>query len=314
MHNMNWDDLRILLAVSNTGSQSAAADHLGINQTTISRRLRQLEQNYGQPLLQRQRKGYVFTDEANLLIEQARKMEAHMLEIARAQANDRRSELKGQVVVSSTDMVLRYMIAPVLSEFRQRYPGIELVLLSNDEVVSLSHMEADIALRYIRSEQLDIVQRKLITFQYSYFASPDYLDKYPVDESVPLQGHRILKFEHIKYRYNSQQLQDFDNNEIIMRSNHADLLIDACRQGLGIISLQQQYGMQISGLRMLNIPPHRNVSVWIASHKDNRRLPAIHAVKEFIIEASERCARGEFAVEDKQRDLIATGWAEYKVE
>ena len=306
MHNINWDDLRILLAVSDTGSQSAAADHLEINQTTISRRLRQLEQNYGQPLLQRQRKGYVFTDEANLLIEQARKMEAHMLEIARAQANDRRSELKGQVVVSSTDMVLRYMIAPVLSEFRQRYPGIELVLLSNDEVVSLSHMEADIALRYIRSEQLDIVQRKLITFKYSYFASPAYLAKYPVDDSIPLQGHKILKFAHKKYQYNPQQLKDFANNEIVLTSNHVDMLIDACCQGLGVMTLQQQYGVQIPGIRMLKFPPHREVSVWIASHKDNSRLPAIHAVKEFIIEASERCARGEFAVEGKQRDLIDT--------
>lgn len=296
MHNINWDDLRILLMVADTGSQSAAAERSGVNQTTISRRLRQLEKDYGQPLLHRQKKGYDFTCEARLLIEQARKMESHMLEIARARANDQRSELEGQVVVSSTDMVLRYMIAPLLSEFRQRHPGIELVLLSNDEVVSLSHMEADIALRYVRSEQQDIVQRKLITFQYRYFASPEYLDKYPVDESQPLQGHQMLKFDHRKYRYNPQQLEDFSNNHIVLRSNHVDTLIDACKQGLGVMSIQQQYGVQIPGIRMLSIPPHREVSVWVASHKDNSHLPAIRAVKAFIVEAGERCGRGEFAV------------------
>lgn len=303
MHNLNWDDLRILLAVADTGSQSSAANQLGINQTTISRRLRQLEKEYGKSLLQRQRHGYGFTAEADLLIDQARKMEQHVLDITRAQVNSQRSEPEGEVTVSSTDMVLKYMIAPVLSEFRQRYPKIKLVLLSNDKVVSLSHMEADIALRYVRSEQQDIAQRKLITFQYCYFASPEYLQKNPVDESQTLTGHQLLKFEHEAYHYNAQQLRDLDNNEVVLSSNHGSLLIDACRQGLGVLSFRQQFGQQIPGLEMIMLPPHRDVSIWIASHKDNRHLPAIRAVIDFITEASERCINGEFSVANKRQDI-----------
>ncbi len=294
MHNLNWDDLRILLAVSDTGSQSAAASQLHINQTTISRRLRQLEQGYGRPLLQRQRQGYCFTDEALVLIEQARKMEQHVLEIARAQANQQRTEPQGQVIVSSTDMVLKYMLSPMMAEFQRRYPKIELVLLTNDKLVSLAHMEADIALRYISSEQQDIAQKKLLTFQYYYYASEAYLQRFPVDESQSLTGHRLLKFEHKAYRYNPQQLIDIDNNQVVLRSNHADFLIDACLQGLGVLSLQQQFGQRIPGLKMIQLPHHREVSLWIASHKDNRHLPAIRAVLDFISEGSERWLKGEF--------------------
>jgi len=293
-HNLSWDDLRILLAVADTGSQSAAASRLNVNQTTISRRLRQLEQAYGKPILQRQRYGYSFTSEASVLIEQARKMEQHVLELARAQVNSQRSEPEGQVIISSTDMVLKYMIAPMLTEFQLRYPKIQLVLLTDDKLVSLSHMEADIALRYVSSEQQGIAQRRLLTFQYRYFASPAYLKRFPVDEQQSLSGHRLLKFEHKAYRYNTQQLQDFDNNQIVMRSNHADMLIDACCQGLGVLSLQQQFGQLIPDLQMIRLPPHREVSLWIASHKDNRHLPAIRTVLDFITEASERWLNGEF--------------------
>lgn len=287
MHNLNWDDLRILLAVADTGSQSAAASRLEINQTTISRRLRQLEQDYGKPLLLRQRYGYGFTDEADLLIAQARKMEHHALEIARAQVNADRKELLGKVVVSSTDMVLRYLIAPTLKTFRQKYPQLELVLLSEERVVSLSHMDADIALRYGSSEQVDLVQRRLLTFKYRYFASDDYLKQNPVNVQQSLSGQKLLKFEHKSYRYTSQQLQDLDNNEVVLRSNHIDMLIDACLGGLGLLSLQEQFGEQISGLQKVMLSPHRESSLWIVSHKDNRHIPAIAAVADFIIEHSE---------------------------
>ncbi|MDE1464145.1 LysR family transcriptional regulator [Spartinivicinus poritis] len=288
MHNLNWDDLRLLLAVADTGSQSAAASRLDINQTTISRRLRQLEHQYGKPLLQRQRYGYNFTEEAELLIEQARKMEEHVLEITRAQVNRQRIEPAGKVVVSSTEMVLRYMIVPMLAEFRQRYPCIELVLLADDRVVSLSHMEADIALRYVNSEQQDLVQRRLHTFQYRYFASLDYLQQNPVDETQQLRGHQLLKFEHKAYRYSAQQKHDLANNEVVLRSNHIDVLIDACCNGLGILSIQEKFGMQIPGLQMIMLPPHREASLWIVSHKDNCHLPAIRAVIDFIVEISEQ--------------------------
>lgn len=288
MHNLNWDDLRILLTVADTGSQSAAATRLAINQTTISRRLRQLEQQYGKPLLHRQRYGYSFTHEAELLIEQARKMEYHALEIARAQANSQRHELSGKVIVSSTEMVLRYMIAPKLIEFRQCFPHIELELLADDRIVSLSHMEADIALRYVNSKQQDLVQRRLLTFKYRYFASSSYLQQYPVNEQQQLNGHQLLKFEHKTYLYTPQQQRDLKNNKVVLRSNHIDLLIDACCNGLGILSIQEIFGRQMPDLQMIMLPPHREATLWIASHKDNRHLPAIRAVIDFIVKISQQ--------------------------
>ena len=282
MHNMNWDDLRILLAVADTGSQSAAALKLGVNQTTISRRLRQLEEDSAIPLLERQRTGYRFTEDAQLLVDQARKIEQHVLDIARKQANRSRDTLQGRVVIHSTDMVLRYLIAPMLERFYQQYPGIDLVLLTGDDLISLSHMEADIAIRYVRSEQLDIVQKRLFTFQYHYFASPDYLERHPVDPSVPLTGHQLLKFEHPVYRTSPEQLRHFEDNEIVLRSNYTEFIIDACRRGHGLMSLQRQFGVHIEGLQEVGLPAHREVPLWLACHRDNRKLPAIRAVLDFI--------------------------------
>jgi len=293
MHKLNWDDLRFLLAVADTGSQSAAATKLGINQTTISRRLRQLEQQYGAPLLQRQRFGYSFTAEAELLIRQARKMEQHALEISRHQAQSQHSEVSGEVNISATDMILRYLLSPMLAEFAERYPQIMLNLNTNDKLVSLSHMEADIALRYVRSEQQDLAQQRLVTFDYHYFASPAYLAAHPV-EGKALIGHKLLKFEHPRYHYNPQQLADLANNQIVMRCNHSDTLIDACKSGLGVLSLQQQIGQRIQGLQQIQIAPHRDVTLWMACHKDNRHLPAIRAVLDFIAEGTERWLKGGF--------------------
>lgn len=287
MHDINWDDLRIMLAVADTGSQAAAATQLGVNQTTISRRLRQLETDYGLALLARQRSGYTFTPEAQLLIDQARRMEQHVLDIARNRANRNRNSLQGRVVIHSTDMVLRYLLSPMLTAFYQRYPGIELVLLTGDDLISLSHMEADIAIRYVRSEQQDIVQKRLFTFQYHYFASPAYLEQHPLDPTQVLTGHKLLKFEHPAYRTSPDQLRHFEDNAVVLRSNYIEFMIDACRRGHGLMSLQRQFGDRIEGLVDVGLPPHREVPLWIACHRDNRKLPVIRAVLDFISEATE---------------------------
>ena len=171
MAGLDWSDLRYALAIGQGGSLAAAARALGVNHTTVLRRLDALEARLGARLFDRQRQGYQPTEAGALLLEQARRMADQADEIERrVQGRDR--ELTGQLRLTTAFVVMEHLLPEPLAGFARAYPGIEVEVLENAFLVDLarrspesstswSQRQADVALRLSNQVAEHLVGRVL---------------------------------------------------------------------------------------------------------------------------------------------------------
>lgn len=157
MPDLDWSDLRYALAIGQGGSLGAAARQLGVNHTTVLRRLDALEARLGARLFERARQGYLPTEAGALLLEQARRMADQADEIERRiQGRDR--ELTGQLRLTTAFVIMEHLLPAPLAAFARDFPGIEVEVLENAFMVDLarrgpesstgwSQRQADVALR-----------------------------------------------------------------------------------------------------------------------------------------------------------------------
>ena len=171
MPGLDWSDLRYALAIGQGGSLAAAARQLGVNHTTVLRRLDALESRLGARLFERQRQGYQPTEAGAQLLEQARRMADQADEIER-RVLGRDRELTGELRVTTAFVVMEHLLPDPLARFAQAYPGIEVEVMENAFLVDLarrsaesstswSQRQADVALRLSSQVAEHLVGRPL---------------------------------------------------------------------------------------------------------------------------------------------------------
>src|SRR5262245_48810153 len=141
---MNWDDLRFVLEVRRSGSALAAAGKLGVNQSTVMRRIAQIESDMGVELFERKQSGYVPTVSGVCVAEAAERIEREVLDLENAMAAEQRA-LTGVVRLTSSELLANYVIAPCLLSFQKLNPGVRVELIAEDRRLNLARGEADIA-------------------------------------------------------------------------------------------------------------------------------------------------------------------------
>jgi DNA-binding transcriptional LysR family regulator len=151
MPSLDWDDLRHALAIGAAGSLAGAARALGVNHTTVLRRLDALEAQLGSRLFERQRRGYQPTEAGLALLEQARHMAARADEVER-QVLGRDRELTGALRVTTAFVLMDHLLPQPLADFARAYPGIEVEVVENAVLVDLSSRQADSPQAWARRE------------------------------------------------------------------------------------------------------------------------------------------------------------------
>ena len=149
---MQWDDLRFFLAVARDGSISGAARRLNVQHSTVSRRIRVLEQQFKTRLIERKKSGYELTAAGEELKVVARKMEVEVLEAEGAIAGHE-ERAAGELRVSAINNMASSVLMPLFTSFSQRYPDIELHVQVSNKYVSLAERQADVAMRASRDDR-----------------------------------------------------------------------------------------------------------------------------------------------------------------
>ena len=151
---LNWDDLRFFLEVARTRTASAAARRLGVDYTTVSRRIRALEQSLGALLFEKSRAaGFALTVEGQRLLGHAETLES-TLQAACEQVSGTSLGLSGHLRIASTEAFGCCFVSAQMSGFLERYPHISLDIMPVPHFVSLSRREADIATLIATVEEL----------------------------------------------------------------------------------------------------------------------------------------------------------------
>ncbi|WP_216330523.1 LysR family transcriptional regulator [Rhizobium sp. X9] len=283
---MNWDDVRIFLAVARSGQILAASKRLGLNHATLSRRLTLLEQALKTQLFIRRTNGCELTEEGQRFLGAAERMETEMLN---AQANLGRVDtaVAGTVRIGAPDGLGVSFLAPRLGRLTARYPDLKIQLVPVPRSFSLSQREADIAITIERPEQGRLMFSKLTDYSLGLYASEAYLAEYgtPTDVDALKRHRRIGYVEDLIFspslNYTGEIMRDWD---AAFEISSATGQTEAVRSGAGIGILHNYIAGQYPEL--LRIMPHLGISrsYWTAYHESARQLVRVRTVVDFLQE------------------------------
>jgi DNA-binding transcriptional LysR family regulator len=279
---MEWDDVRIFLAIAREGTLGAAARRLGLSQPTMGRRLAALEVAISQTLFQRTSEGFVLTHEGTVVLAHAERMEEEALAFERRLAGTQ-AQLDGFLRVSSSDWFGRIMLAPVLAEFGQRHPRVCVELLTDARLYSLPRREADLVFRIRAFDEPEVISRRLVHIRYAVYGPTDG----PVSVEGDGEGIRVVTMDTAfadmpDARWLAKRLP---GAEVAMRSNSRDVQASLCAKGAGLAVLPRPLGDATPGLRLVDVgeePPGRDT--YLGYHRDLRRLARLRALLDLVIE------------------------------
>ena len=171
---MDWDDLKVFMAVARAGSLRAASRVLRVNNTTVSRRIRRFEARLGARLFDRKPGGYAITAAGEEILAAARRIEAEVQGVER-RVLGRDARLGGDIKFTAPDSALLGLLMPDLVAFMDRYPEVTLEIDMSLETANLSAREADVALRATTRPPEHLIGRKVARIAQAPYATPDYL-------------------------------------------------------------------------------------------------------------------------------------------
>ncbi len=291
MHNhaelFNWDDLRFFLAVARHGSTIAAARALGVNQSTVQRRMAEFERGLGQTLLKRETTGYRLTELAERLVGPAQQVElaAH----AFTQEIDAATRaLSGVVRVTCPEpIVLRLSQSPLLARFHATHPQLRVEFVMSDRYLSLAAGEVDVALRSGDTDEPDVVGRKIADSLWAVYGSRTYVAQHGAPASVAeLARHDLVAFDDSMAGHRTAQWLSkvAPAGNVVARNNSVLGLLYAARAGLGLAPLPTALGDAEPELMRVLGPVAELTREWrVLAHRDHRRTPRVAAFFDFIV-------------------------------
>jgi DNA-binding transcriptional LysR family regulator len=167
---ISWDEFRLVKAIADAQGLGGAADTLGLNHSTVFRRLNALEDDLGAQLFERGRNGYALTSSGEQMVALARRMAEEVVEFERKVAG-RDLLPSGEVKVTTTDTILTCLTLKPFASFRQRYPDIKLDVNIENRALNLSHRDADVALRASNQPPESLVGRRIATIAWAVYAA-----------------------------------------------------------------------------------------------------------------------------------------------
>ena len=283
----DWDELKVFVAVARGGSTSAAGRQLGVNQTTVARRLESLERSLGVKLVERSQSGAELTEAGRQLLAESEAMQQsaeRILERARAL----RRETAGAIRVTCSEMTANLALSPLLVEFRQLHPDVAIEMLITDEHVDLEAGQADVALRgAVAMPDSNLVARKVIDADWALYASVDYVARRGVPRTpADINDHVVIGGEGdaIGIPGMAQMLRDAPNAEIALRSNSLTNLFEAIRAGFGIGPMPCLVADVDPGLVQVKPPsPETRAATWVMTRRELKDTPRIRAFLDFIV-------------------------------
>ncbi len=286
MHNkqFDWDDLRYILKVAESGSIGAAAQALGVNRTTVLRRINQFEKKLEYQLFDRRGSGYQLAPGAEKMLAAALDVEKTIDDLQR-QILGKTIELQGNLRVTTTDAILMGTVAPHLESFRHRHPQITLEMVVSNHQLSLTQGDADVAIRPGMQVPENLVATKLGIINFGIFGGHSYLKQ---RASSKIEDHRWLGVVNPLLRSPPGEWISANISEklICLKADSFVALRIAAESDMGLAVLPANLGVQSEKLEQVFAgQPGISNFLWIVTHPDLARSARVHAFTEHMVES-----------------------------
>ena len=287
----DWNDLRYFLAVARHGSTLAAARALEMNQSTVQRRLTELERRLGRKLFTREPSGYRLTELGRAMLPHAEGVERSVLGFEqRLDAAGR--DATGVIRLTCPEpIVFRLTQSPLLKRFEEQHPGLRVEFVMSDKYLDLAKGEADVALRSGDVEDSELVGRKIADSFWAVYASRRYAEQHGRPERVAdLEKHLLVGLDEgmAKHRAAQWLRQVAPNARIVARNNSVLGLVYAVKSGVGLAPLPTALGDAEPDLVRVLGPIPELTRIWrVLAHPAVRHTARVSAFFDFIAEETE---------------------------
>jgi DNA-binding transcriptional LysR family regulator len=287
---MDWDHVRVFLAVARAGQFVAGARRLHLDHATASRRVAALEAALGAKLFDRRTTGARLTSAGERFLAAAEQMESAFLH-AQGEVSGLDVELSGDVRIGAPDGFSTYYLAEALGPFIARNPSLRVQLLPLPQLTPLARREVDIVVGLDKPEKGRFVARKLTDYSLGVYASATYLAARPAPRAVAdLKSHRLIGYveEHAFSTALDYVRELYDGAPTGFECTSAVTQLEAMRAGLGLGVVHDYIARRFADL--IRVLPERRAmrSYWIVTHEDTRGLGRIRAVHDHLVAAAER--------------------------
>lgn len=279
-----WDDFKLIKAIAEERALPAAAQALGINHSTVFRRLGQIEEALGVKLFERHRSGYVATPAGEEMVQLAGRVDEDITAFTRKLAGQ---EIKpaGELRVATNDTLLVDLLTPLFAKFLGQCPDIRLDVLVGNRAANLSKRDADVAIRATDNPPETLVGRKPARIAWAlYGRAADFSGALPLDEDSLWErpwvslGDQFTMMSAVRYI-----ARHVAPERVVYKLNTVLGLAEAVEAGIGIGFLPCFIADVRPGLTRL-APPAQQLSadLWLLTHPDLRHTPRVRLFMDFM--------------------------------
>lgn len=277
---MNWDDMRLFLAVARSGSISGAAKQLGVQHSTISRRIRQFELTLSARLIKRKKGGYELTSAGECVKQAATKIEREVLAVDGALLG-KDTHLTGPLRVTAINNMASSVLMPMFADFSNKHPQVTLQVIVSNLDASLAQRDADVAIRLTNSPPDTLIGKRIVTVASTIYGSHSYIEKLRKQNMEPnwigvdcCRSHKTW----------TKQASNEQSHNIIC--DDTLLTLAAIKADLGVSILPCFMGDAEPQLERFCEPnPAYDLGLWILLHPDLRRTARVLSFRDHMISA-----------------------------
>ena len=283
----DWDDLQYFLAVARHGSTISAAKALNLSQSTVHRRLLELEKRIGRNLVIRHATGYRLTEFGIELKPWAEQVEKAIGSLERFLVAADETPT-GSVRVTCSELIgYRLMQSPLLETFHSRYPGLRVELILSDHFLDIGKGEADVAIRAGAPNAEVLIGRKIADVPWALYCSRGYLERYGrVERTEDIARHSVIEFDgDIRDHHAAKWLRSVaPAARVVARSNTVPGLLMTVKSGAGLAPLPVPLAVREPDLvSVLGPLPGLYSPIYLLTHPELRHMPRIRTFFDFVI-------------------------------
>ncbi|MBO6810699.1 MULTISPECIES: LysR family transcriptional regulator [Marinobacter] len=284
---MDWDYLRYIRALAIGGTLAKAGELLGVHQTTVLRRLDQMEESMGVQFFERSRDGLHLTPVGETAFREAERLAIEMENLERKLVGQDSAPV-GKVRLAAEDAMMNALLSPILAELVREFPDIELETLTDNDVANLSHREADLTLRSENKPQATLEGERIAAIESAVYGAARYCRRH---RNMDIENHPegclwILPdetFSHLAtgrwYRKHLKNVTSF------IRCNSLQSMHALAKAGAGLAVLPCYLGESTRELRRLSDPLEgESVDLWLHVNQDTQQMARVRIVMEYLVE------------------------------
>ncbi len=285
--NLSWDDLRVVAAVAEAGSLPAAALRLGLDHSTVFRRLGRIEAALGLALFERRREGYAATPAGEEVVALARRLDEDVTAVTRRLAG-RAPTPAGEVRVTTADSLLVHLMTPLFARFRDHCPDVRLDVVVANQSLNLSKRDADVAIRAGDDPPPTLIGRRVARIAWALYGRRDHVltaSQATASDGVPgtsqpwvALGDDLSAMKVARYPAEADP-----PHRVVYRANSVLAVAEAVEAGIGIGHLPCFVGdVRPDLVRLASPEPRFAADLWLLTHPDLRKAARVRALLDFL--------------------------------